>query len=391
MNLPDEATQPDGTRRVHRPWYRRLRNGLAIAGASLILTIVAIEIPAILGLVDYRHYVGTLVPRSDRDGGREANRPVEVRMKGDLVPYYHILDSPVRSNRFATDGRGFRNRTHKNRAPVVVIGDSFVENSTVPDDEIFTTVLGRELGIDVINLGRPGWGPNDELGALRRHAIALRPRVAIWVFYEGNDLADVLMYPGDEIGWTDRLFVTSMYARFAVLADRIWYPDSRENFSWRPEAPFGSCRVRCPTPPCPTMYFGNLVGRLTLFEEVSLGRAKSLIATAAREARQARIELVLTFAPATLRVYRDLCDFPEPNLAQTTPINDLPQRLAAFAARERIGFVDLTPALQEAAARGEHPHFPDDTHWTPAANRVVGHALAMAPAVRAPLGRSALP
>lgn len=373
-----------------RPWYRRIASGLAVAFASLLVTLLAIEIPAVLGYVDYRHHVGTMVPRHDAAGDRPPNRPVQIRMKGDLVPYYRIPDTPVRDNRFLTDGRGFRNPIHRSHAPVVVIGDSFVENSTIPDDEIFTTLLGRELDIEVVNLGRAGWGPNDELGALRRYAIGLRPRVAIWVFYEGNDLADILMYPGPEIRWIDRLFMTGMYARIAVLIDRIWGESSRANFTWQEDAPFGSCHVRCAAEPCPTMYFGNLVGRLTLFEEVSLGRAQRLIATAAREARQANIELVLAFAPATLRVYRNLCEFPEPNLAQTTPINDLPQRMAVFAERERIGFVDLTSALQAAAARGEHPHYPDDTHWTPAANRVVAHALAMTPAVRTALGLSPL-
>jgi hypothetical protein len=49
-----------------------------------------------------------------------------------------------------------------------------------------------------------------------------------------------------------------------------------------------------------------------------------------------------------------------------------------------IGFVDLTPALSAAAARGEMVFFPDDSHWTVAGNRVVADVLAEV--VRAPGG-----
>ena len=50
---------------------------------------------------------------------------------------------------------------------------------------------GRSI---VVNLGRSGYGPEQEIHVLRRFGIPRRPTVCVWSVYEGNDLADIDEY-----------------------------------------------------------------------------------------------------------------------------------------------------------------------------------------------------
>ena len=75
---------------------------------------------------------------------------------------------------------------------------------------------------------------------------------------------------------------------------------------------------------------------------------------------------LLAFAPTKYRIYAPLIDgeldAPLPN-----PRRDF---LAAFAKAQGIAFVDLTPALSQAAIEGpcsdHHVYWHDDTYWAPA-------------------------
>lgn len=42
-----------------------------------------------------------------------------------------------------------------------------------------------------LNLGMGGIGPLHELAILKEYGSVVRPKVVLWVYYEGNDLADL--------------------------------------------------------------------------------------------------------------------------------------------------------------------------------------------------------
>lgn len=96
--------------------------------------------------------------------------------------------------RYATDRFGFRNATDLERADVVLLGDSYTEAAQVPLEVTFGQRLARDRGATVANLGRGAYGPQQELVVLRRHGLALHPRVVIWQLFEGNDLSDAEHY-----------------------------------------------------------------------------------------------------------------------------------------------------------------------------------------------------
>lgn len=75
-----------------------------------------------------------------------------------------------------TDARGFRNPPGLRRAEIVFVGDSFTENIAVPEGRTFPALVGRALGVTTANLGVSGYGPQQELRVLQRHAPGYAPQ-----------------------------------------------------------------------------------------------------------------------------------------------------------------------------------------------------------------------
>jgi len=91
---------------------------------------------------------------------------------------------------FQSDEHGFRNPEglHDEQPRAVVLGDSFARGYCVDKD--IAATLRESLG-SVLNLGVDDAGPLVELAAFREIAAPLRPRLVVWLFFEGNDLQDL--------------------------------------------------------------------------------------------------------------------------------------------------------------------------------------------------------
>jgi len=78
------------------------------------------------------------------------------------------------------------------------------------------------------------------------------------------------------------------------------------------------------------------------------------------------------------RVLGPFCRFePGSEVADwTRHLGPLPAFLAAWAEREGIDFLDLTPALVASARSGAVPWFPADTHWNATGHAVAADAIA---------------
>lgn len=95
---------------------------------------------------------------------------------------------------FKTDEHGFRNPPglwSLDEIDVVGVGDSFTEGCEVQDHESFMSCL-RERFPRTINLGIGGGGPFTMLACLREYGQALKPKVVLWCFFEGNDLDNLV-------------------------------------------------------------------------------------------------------------------------------------------------------------------------------------------------------
>jgi hypothetical protein len=73
---------------------------------------------------------------------------------------------------------------------IVLNGDSYLEGWYVSDEQTVASRLAHLSGQSVANLGVAGYGTMQELLVLKDHALARKPNVIVWFFFEGNDLYD---------------------------------------------------------------------------------------------------------------------------------------------------------------------------------------------------------
>ena len=108
-----------------------------------------------------------------------------------------LLFSFVPDPAHAINARGFRDvefPAKKAGSPrVLVIGDSFPMGLVVPPDETFPKQLGQLLpGLEVLNLGVQGYGPDQELKILRLLAKRLNADGIVWCLFPSNDYNDLI-------------------------------------------------------------------------------------------------------------------------------------------------------------------------------------------------------
>ncbi len=95
---------------------------------------------------------------------------------------------------YASDEHGFNNPFevwNGRRFDLALIGDSFAHGVCVDSGNQLGTLIRNTIPA-TLNLGVLGAGPLAELAVLREYATPVRPRVVLWLFYEGNDIEDLV-------------------------------------------------------------------------------------------------------------------------------------------------------------------------------------------------------
>jgi hypothetical protein len=366
-----------------------LHGGLSVC--SLVLVLGLLELPAVVGWVDYGKVVSapdSILFTRTRPWNRPTNRydpellfihgpglKFRGETPGDLVAWLRIATSRRYTVDVRYDSNGFRNDRDLQAASVVALGDSFVEAGLVARDELLTTRLSRTLGVDVANLGQGGYAPQQELIVLRRYGMPLRPKIVLWFFFEGNDLLDVHRFAEFQKDhargarastFEDRSLVRNALRTLEHLSTPRVEQDSAE-------AVRRSCRLRARDE---TIYFAYPGQPLTPADLAAVDVLQETLLEARRLAEDGGARLLFVYVPTKFRVYRDHCDFPADGYGWTWQPHDLPAQLAAWTRQNGIAGLDLTPRLQAAAARGELVYFADDGHWNGEANRIAADAIA---------------
>jgi hypothetical protein len=173
--------------RARRPLAVRLTAALG----SLILALPLGDLAATLWSIRFEHfyYYSLVFPRSQNTPDPELiwKRKPSLTWHGRKTPDC----DPVF---YRTDEHGFRNPPGIRRADIIVVGDSVTEAGEVAEEATFVQKTGAALGLQVVNLGTSGYGPQQELVVLRRYGLAYQPRFAVWQVTEWNDVQDALMY-----------------------------------------------------------------------------------------------------------------------------------------------------------------------------------------------------
>lgn len=274
---------------------------------------------------------------------------------------------------------------------IMVVGDSFVSNVSVPLESVFTEVMQRRLShTTVINCGVNGYGEVQEYLLLQKMVDVLKPDLVLLLIYPRNDFDDNLgsrwEYPRPHVAWNPQRS-TFDFVPAAAPPRRGWffharavYRDShlyhlvlrgftlaldRMNAAARPtpETPpeLYLCRRDAP-PETGTMYaaMDTLLLRISWFLE------------------RKRVPVVFGIAPSIIQVedafwtqlmktyHRNPNDY----------VRSLPDdHLLAFGAQHGLRMVDLFPALRARAKDGTVLYNPHEQHWNVEGNRVVAGAL----------------
>lgn len=303
-------------------------------------------------------------------------------------------------NGLTTNAAGFRDAPHAEaKAPgayrIAVLGDSFVFGSGVAQDAILTRRLAAYLGpgFEVVNLGVPGYGTDQELLTLRRWGRKLSPDLVLLGFF-WNDLME---------DSSDRIYGLPK-PRFTLEGGRlVLHPPA--GFS----APSTFARLDA-----------SLASRSHLWSLLRNGLSSAgRIVGDAPEERPVSIDFSLKSPPASreaefalafalLGAVRDeatslgapLGVFSVPPRflveagvgARLLKIYGLPKdafeedgfrRLSEACEERGIPFVDLMPGFRREAAEGARLFLPTGIHWSAAGHDAAARQLA--PAVRAGL------
>jgi hypothetical protein len=91
-----------------------------------------------------------------------------------------------------SDIHGFSNPDSVWVAPprAALIGDSFAQGQCVSEDSTIASTLRKNF--TVLNAGISGAGPIRELAILHEYVAPSRPPIVFWLFFEGNDLEDLI-------------------------------------------------------------------------------------------------------------------------------------------------------------------------------------------------------
>jgi hypothetical protein len=319
-----------------------------------------------------------------------------------------------------TDAAGFCNDGVPEKCDIVATGDSFVGQSPVPREDYWSAAAAKKLGMSFYNLGVGGYGPQQELGVLKRYGLPKNPRFVLWGYFEGNDLRDA-----------------EEFAAYRA-SGRTWFEfKSKINFPYtRPVVRLAVVLVKAlglasaprtaPLPPYPKPYELSIGGAeypmsfdRWNFRTLTMSRDEIKKSAAWKETTDSLIAakaacgaenaaLVVVYLPDKFSVFADevigkfekdkekMFAFVKPALnesvlkktdgSEITPEefveilqhNHDAQReaLKNFCAKEGIIFIDTAPALRASVEAGVWPYYSYDTHLNIAGEKVVADAVA---------------
>lgn len=386
---------------------------LLATGFALLTCDIALRL---LGPADvYRsHDDGFPTRRPDMDiTTRFEDVPLTARSYPDPRPGH-----PPVACRIQTDANGYRNLGPPPAAvDMVLLGDSFVEGSSVSQDQMWPTLLGQQRTASVYQLGLSGTGPSYQLHALERHGLALRPKMVVSMIYEGNDFrgSGAIDPPSRRARLGRRLGDLVKSSPLRRAAERVMlrllgplnargaFP-GQEALAWLPLTipAQGPRQGRYTFPP------KRLIDLSASAEEFAASNGwKTVTLVLARlqaHCEAAGATLVVVLAPSAPHVVLPLAAdrLPADAIRQFVALRgkrlpdslrplppaapllrtllerlDVPERrLAAHCKTLGLPFISLVAPLRAAAAEGTPVYYTYDQHWTPAGHVVVARHLA---------------
>ena len=295
----------------------------------------------------------------------------QLRLQGFADPDY---DEEVEV-RVDYDKDGFRNPPAMQDWSLVFVGDSFTELGHLPSEYLFTSIVAAGSGRTVKNLGTSYTGSLTHLAYLEHYGMAPETRDAVLVFFEGNDLDDLVAEGARQVRATrpgyrhGNLLQTHVPQRSLTRA----LFNSLENLSASPPLSAANAtyevagqRQRVTVNYAPRqMQVGGQRWELML---EALDRWVQLC-------EEHELQAWLLYIPCKHRVLHPFLQLDanaHPVLRSWKP-GGLPAQLSRLCGNRRVVFLDATAVLQRSAAEGRLPYNTVfDTHLNERGSRQVG-------------------
>ncbi|MEW2915573.1 hypothetical protein AB1A64_00735 [Ruegeria sp. ANG10] len=367
---------------------RDIIQNVALSVATFGFVALLIELPALTGLIDYRQVfipkgVSLLGPhnRVYEPGGfyhRPENDQYTELRPGDAVLMFGARTGRLYEADYSYDQNGFRNSAPIENPDLLLVGDSFIEGYKVGQDVTVTEQIMQGSNYTVISIAQSDYSLYHGLSAMLHHLADYSPKVVVWFLFEGNDLpyfpisheefVKSKAHLAEPARFSQRSFFSSLsssLASWSSLATRTLQGENyaRTRSGHFPDAAWSEAKA---------MYFGypppdRVEARLPYLKELLL-QGDALV-------RGNGGKLLIAHIPIKIDVYRDFLAFPDDSVAQDWVSLELAADLKTWAGENGMDYMDLTPALQEAAADGTLVYFLDDAHWTPEGHQVAAQAV----------------
>jgi hypothetical protein len=100
----------------------------------------------------------------------------------------HAIDYVASYNTY-----GFRTNSSNSPFDIILLGDSYIEMGE-RDENTLSEILRHSSGLSTYNFGRAWYGPYQYNEILKRYGLQLNPQYAIYCFFAGNDVENIIEY-----------------------------------------------------------------------------------------------------------------------------------------------------------------------------------------------------
>lgn len=343
---------------------------------------------------------------------------------GDLLPSGLQSRTPAPDEKKVdctnrNDKNGFPNPDVPEHADFVIVGDSFAYETLFAEGKHWVTAIRDNVQGGVYDLAVPGWGPQCEWFALLEYGLPLKPKIVIWVFYEGNDLPDAeayqefkLLKEGSGISWNNFVALRQglppqefpynrPFARLLMyVAQRLNPPPKGPR---PPGANLDPVIVTLGQPP------RSIALELGIFYQMLMNKEQQLkpwrgwqitehtMRQAIETCKQHNIKLVIVYFPSKGHIYLPLIEAQvgrESFYNSILPVlpdnwrqgadhyfdvlhhnmSNVPDLVRTLCDKDVL-FIDTTPSLRKAVNDGLFPYWSFDTHLNPDGNAAVAKTI----------------
>lgn len=304
-------------------------------------------------------------------------RMLEKLRKGTDNAY---VNEPVISVSYDHDG--FRNAPDLRDWEVAIIGDSYTEQGYLPIEQVTSSIVAKTSGLRVKNVGACDTGMWTYVRYLERFGHAASTRTAVFVMFEGNDVQDTTQ-EFEELQ-TFRQTGERPY-RESGPETSFLQATAKTLKAWRHRPEEQSYQnawfLHEGSDPLPFTISTELPVDPLKATSVQLQAVREALHQMSVEARKLKLDVVLAYVPVNNRVYHGMVKFAGslPDDVRRWEPNKLPEFIANLCRENGIAFVDTTPSLREAAARGQFVHNRIlDCHVNAEGARIMGDVIAEA-------------